>query len=208
MRPYQLLLVDEDPLIRRAFGSALERNGYAVATAANRADALAAVSATHTDLMITDVVRGAMDGIGLVKAAKQIRPDMMTIIMTGFGDMDLSIAALRAGCGRVSAQALRHGGAFRAGGPVHRPDGNAATARRLRTHTAGVLRVQKNPRRYGRPARYRPMGPHRCLPERQGGYSAPVHLLHRLRPAVCGSGESAGPRLDPLSKSSTLLRIS
>ena len=95
MRSYRLLLVDDDPLILHSFAPLLQSAGYQVQTAADGTEALDIVRNGHPDIMITDLVMGAMDGICLLKEAKTIRPDLMTIVLTGYGDLNSAVEALR-----------------------------------------------------------------------------------------------------------------
>jgi len=49
------------------------------------------------DLVITDLVMTPIDGMEVLKKSKEINPEMMVMILTGFGDMTSAIDALRLG---------------------------------------------------------------------------------------------------------------
>ncbi len=49
----------------------------------------------HFDILLTDLVMDAIDGIGVLKKGKTVNPEMMAIILTGFGDIHSAIDALR-----------------------------------------------------------------------------------------------------------------
>lgn len=97
MREYELLLVDDDSLILSTIGPAIESAGYNVTTAANGQEAVEKLADGCFDLVLTDLVMDSIDGIGVVKKAKEINPDIMTIILTGYGDITSAIDALRLG---------------------------------------------------------------------------------------------------------------
>jgi DNA-binding NtrC family response regulator len=95
MRKYSILLVDDDPIITAGTGSDLEGKGYAVTTANSGEKAVELLAKSSFDLVITDLVMAPMNGIGVLKRSKEINPETMVIILTGFGDMTSAIDALR-----------------------------------------------------------------------------------------------------------------
>ncbi len=92
-----ILLVDDDPLILRTMAPTLEREGYAVRTAATGERALEVLGGPPFGLVITDLVMDRIDGIAVLQRAKQVDPACMVMILTGHGDLDSAIAALRLG---------------------------------------------------------------------------------------------------------------
>ena len=97
MNTYEILLVDDDPLILKALKPALEQDGYRVTTADNGESAVEMLESRHFDILMTDLLMDAIDGIGVLKKAKTSNPEMMSIILTGFGDIQSAIEALRLG---------------------------------------------------------------------------------------------------------------
>jgi DNA-binding response OmpR family regulator len=95
VRAYHILLVDDDPLILKTIGHALKTEGYAVFTAISGEAAMEYFETTGFDLIITDLVMGSVNGIAVLKKAKEILPDTAAIILTGFGDISTAIEALR-----------------------------------------------------------------------------------------------------------------
>ena len=95
MRKHSILLVDDDPFILTGIGQSLESEGYAVSTAENGEIALELLDRSIYDLIITDLVMDKIDGIQVLKKAKELNPDTMVIILTGYGDMTSAIDALR-----------------------------------------------------------------------------------------------------------------
>ncbi len=95
MKKYKILLVDDDSFILQSIASALEQEGYHVATAANGKEAIELLEENNFDLVLTDLVMDPIDGLGVLKKAKEENPDTIVIILTGFGDLISAIEALR-----------------------------------------------------------------------------------------------------------------
>ena len=92
---YSLLLVDDDPFILEGIGKDLEGNEYQVTRADSGEKALALLGSTDFDLVITDLIMASIDGIQVVKKAKELNSETQVIILTGFGALDSAIEALR-----------------------------------------------------------------------------------------------------------------
>ena len=93
-----ILIVDDDKLSRDAVSQFLqEQMQYSVITAVSGEDALLKFHDQPFEVVVTDMKMPGISGIDLMKEIKQMSPDVEVIIMTGFGDMESSIEALRAG---------------------------------------------------------------------------------------------------------------
>jgi len=95
MRQYSLLLVDDDPFILEGIGEDLEKKGYQVTRAESGEKAVRLMENNTFDLVITDLVMEQTDGIQVLKKTKEINSETMVIILTGYGDMNSAIDALR-----------------------------------------------------------------------------------------------------------------
>jgi len=95
MQKYSLLLVDDDPFILEGTGEDLESNGYQVTRASSGESAVELLESNHFDLVITDLVMASTDGIQVLKKSKELNSDIQVIILTGFGDIDSAVEALR-----------------------------------------------------------------------------------------------------------------
>lgn len=91
----RLLLVDDEPGIRKVVGIALMDLGYTVLEAANGDQALAMHRREKTPIIITDIRMPGMDGLELLAAVKAESPETEVILVTGHGDMDVAIEGLR-----------------------------------------------------------------------------------------------------------------
>jgi CheY-like chemotaxis protein len=100
MRP-TILLVEDEPGVREVTREALELGGYRVLTADGPASAkeIARDAETPIDLMLTDVVMPGMNGPELARQARELRPELVTLFMTGYADSEvLKKAKLSALC--------------------------------------------------------------------------------------------------------------
>jgi CheY-like chemotaxis protein len=95
--PNKILVVDDSPQISKALSDLLSASGYAVRTAPSAERALQILESAKFDLIITDLKMTGMTGIDLAKQVLQKWPGLPVVILTGFGDMDSVINALRLG---------------------------------------------------------------------------------------------------------------
>ncbi len=79
---FNVLIVDDQPNIRRLYEYTLEKNGYRPFTAANGEEALAVLDRQHIDLMILDVMMPVLDGYGCLKALRDVGSTVPVLIIT------------------------------------------------------------------------------------------------------------------------------
>lgn len=79
---FNILIVDDQPNIRRLYEYTLEKNGYRPFTAANGEDALAVLDRQHIDLVILDVMMPVLDGYGCLKALRDGGSTVPVLIIT------------------------------------------------------------------------------------------------------------------------------
>jgi len=94
---YEILLVDDEHVILDTIGPALEEKGYKVTSVDNGKAAIELIAKRNFDLVITDLVMDEPDGIQVLKNTKELNPETMVIILTGYGDMESAVNALRLG---------------------------------------------------------------------------------------------------------------
>jgi DNA-binding NtrC family response regulator len=80
----RLLIVDDDPAIRKLLARTLAKAGYTVKTAGSGDDAVAQCTAEPFDLVLSDVVMPKMDGHQLAEWIAKYRPDTRTALMSGW----------------------------------------------------------------------------------------------------------------------------
>ncbi len=92
-----ILVVDDDPSLRRVVAYQLEQDGYRVTSAASGAEAVDAVRGGGVDLLITDVMMPGMDGLELVNRVRASAPDIVPIVITAHGDVTTAVRAMQSG---------------------------------------------------------------------------------------------------------------
>lgn len=92
-----LLIVDDEDSYREVLKVIFEADGYSVSTATNGNKALAHLKKSPCDLIISDVRMPDMDGIALLRAARELHPDIGIVMMTAFGTIDNAREAFKLG---------------------------------------------------------------------------------------------------------------
>lgn len=87
--------MDDDPLIRRLFGRSLTHANYEVTSAASGAEAFLEIERQNFELVLTDLVMDPIDGLAVLRKAKEVNPETQVVIVTGHGNLETAIDALR-----------------------------------------------------------------------------------------------------------------
>ena len=95
--PPHILLVDDDERLRRAAGKVLANEGYQVTAAASGTEALAQFKQTDLALVISDLRLPDLDGISLLKKARELVPEAEVVMITGHGSIENAVEAMRLG---------------------------------------------------------------------------------------------------------------
>jgi DNA-binding NtrC family response regulator len=93
----KILLVEDDAAMGQLLVRDLSRRGLEVRHVSSAADALATVETEVFAAIVSDVRLGGMTGLELCERLCARRPEVPVILITAFGDLQLAIAALRAG---------------------------------------------------------------------------------------------------------------
>ena len=101
---FRLLLVDDDPAVRRAYQSVLTRHGVAVTTASNGREAAEQVKAGSFDVIVSDVTMPEMTGIEFLKVVRVHDLDVPVILMTGEPSLESAVRAVEYGAFRYLAK--------------------------------------------------------------------------------------------------------
>lgn len=93
----RLLVIEDDPAVRRGVVDALRFGGYDVMEAADGDEGLAAAVRAHCELVLLDLILPCRDGLDILKEVRRTRPTLPVIIMTARGDEDDRVAGLELG---------------------------------------------------------------------------------------------------------------
>ena len=93
----KILIVDDEDIVRESLRDWLGSVGYKVDIAESGEEALQIIKQKKIKIMIADLIMPGMDGIELMKKAKEIVPTISTVIITAHGTIQTAITAIREG---------------------------------------------------------------------------------------------------------------
>ena len=93
----RVLVVDDERSMRELLSIVLRRDGYEVMLAADGKAAVDILKRERVDVLITDIRMPEVSGVEVLREAKRIDPEIISIIMTAFASTDTAVDALRLG---------------------------------------------------------------------------------------------------------------
>ena len=91
-----VLFVDDEPNIRLTLPCVLKHHGFEVTTAATVPEALVAINSSRFDVLLSDLNIGqAGDGFLVITAMRDVQPDCVTVILTGYPAFETALEAIR-----------------------------------------------------------------------------------------------------------------
>ncbi len=92
-----MLVVDDEPTLRRTIARALAARGFEVTQCEDGATALAHVRDHDTDVMLIDLMMPDVSGLEVLREVKAIRPDVECVMMTAYSKVEDAVTAVRTG---------------------------------------------------------------------------------------------------------------
>ena len=95
-----VLVVDDEPAVRRLLARLLEAEGYTIHEAADGADALELVRADGDlfDVIVSDIVMPRINGVELMQVLSTAFPDLPVILISAYGNAELADRGIAAPC--------------------------------------------------------------------------------------------------------------
>ncbi len=93
----KILLVDDEPSILSVLSVLLKAEGYEVVPVDGGEKAVEFIKSTPFDLMISDIRMRPVDGMALLKLAREQQPSMSVLMITGYGSVETAVEALKDG---------------------------------------------------------------------------------------------------------------
>ena len=92
----RLLFVDDEEGIRLTLPQILQRRGFEVRVAASVPEALAEINNHEFDVLLSDLNIGKEgDGFAVVRAMREVHPNCVTILLTGYPSFETAVQAMR-----------------------------------------------------------------------------------------------------------------
>jgi DNA-binding NtrC family response regulator len=95
--PLSILLVEDKDSLRTMLKLAIESRGHAVVEARDQGEAMRAMQQDRPALVLTDLRLPEGDGFGVLRAAKDLDPELPVIVMTAYGSIQDAVAAMKEG---------------------------------------------------------------------------------------------------------------
>lgn len=93
----KILIIDDEKRITDKLSFYLEKSGFSVITANTPTEGFQKIEEEDPELLILDVMLPGMNGLDMLKEIKQSYPRLEVVMISGYGDMDMVIQAMRQG---------------------------------------------------------------------------------------------------------------
>ena len=93
----KILIVDDEAFIRENLERILAEDGYRPFSTDNGKDALTLVGEEEVDLVLLDLNLGSKSGLDVLKTLREVDPEVLVIIITGYGTVESAVEALKMG---------------------------------------------------------------------------------------------------------------
>jgi two-component system, NtrC family, response regulator AtoC len=94
---FRILTVDDEEVIRNSIALYLRREDYQVDACATGEEGLRRVEEVGPDLVLLDVKLPTLGGLDVLKRAKELKDDLIVIMITAFGSVESAVQAMKAG---------------------------------------------------------------------------------------------------------------
>jgi diguanylate cyclase (GGDEF)-like protein len=104
----KILIIEDDAFFREVFSDLLKGEGYQVETASSGNEALTMLAKNRYQLIVTDMILQDISGLDILSRAKQMDSDTEVIVVTGYGNMESAIYALKNGARDYLVKPINH----------------------------------------------------------------------------------------------------
>jgi two-component system, NtrC family, response regulator AtoC len=92
-----ILIVEDEPRMRRLLEISLGEDGHSVQTAEDAEKGLASLRKNNIDLVVTDLKLPGMNGLEFLQEGKRLNPALPFVVMTAYGSVETAVDAMKAG---------------------------------------------------------------------------------------------------------------
>src|SRR5262245_50135919 len=102
--PIRVLIIDDEPFHAEAVAESLQRVGYECAVQTSGRAGADRLEREDFDVVLTDLRMADMDGLAILRKAKQDSPDAEVVLITGHGDVKTAVEAIKQGASNYLAK--------------------------------------------------------------------------------------------------------
>ena len=95
--PYRILITDDDPVVLKALHQTFRYDNYQIVSATRAEDALEQLKRSRFNVLISDYQMPGMNGMDLLRQAKDIQPDLVRVLLTVQSDIGAVMGAINEG---------------------------------------------------------------------------------------------------------------
>src|SRR5262245_1607891 len=95
--PLRLLIIDDDAAHAEVVAESLERVGYQCVIATSGTEGAGRIEAEDFDLILTDLRMPDMDGMAILRKARQEQPEAKVVVITGYAEVETAVKAMHEG---------------------------------------------------------------------------------------------------------------
>src|SRR5919109_1384812 len=94
---FRILIVDDEEVIRHSIALYLRREGYQFEVCSTGEESLRRIEEVGPDLVLLDAKLPTLGGLDVLKRAKEVKDDLIVIMITAFGSVESAVQAMKAG---------------------------------------------------------------------------------------------------------------
>jgi DNA-binding NtrC family response regulator len=99
---HRVLVVDDEPTIRRFAARVLLEEGFEVLEAGDGVEALTTIAAREVNAVVTDIVMPRLNGVQLMEALSVSHPQLPIVLMSGYATRELTGMGIAAPCAMIA----------------------------------------------------------------------------------------------------------
>jgi DNA-binding NtrC family response regulator len=93
----KILILDDEPIVGERLKASLERVGFAVDAFSSSQEALQRLKEEYYDILVTDLKMSGPDGMEVLRTARRVRPEIKSVVITGFATIETAEEARQSG---------------------------------------------------------------------------------------------------------------